>query len=56
MLAEAGCTIPEIAAITGHSLKTVTHILETYLSRTRALADAAIVKLDRRLKRLQKQR
>jgi len=54
MLAEAGCTIPEIAAITGHSLKTVTHILETYLSRTRALADAAILKLDRRLKRLQK--
>jgi integrase len=54
MLAEAGCTIPEIAAITGHSLKHVTHILEVYLSRTRALADAAIIKLDRRLKRLQK--
>lgn len=56
MLAEAGCTVPEIAAITGHSLKTVTHILETYLSRTRALADAAILKLDRRLRRLQKGR
>lgn len=54
MLAEAGCTIPEIAAITGHTLKHVTHILETYLSRTRALADAGIIKLDRRLKRLQK--
>jgi integrase len=54
MLAEAGCTIPEIAAITGHSLKHVTHILEVYLSRTRALSDAAIIKLDRRLKRLQK--
>jgi integrase len=36
MLAEAGCTVPEIAAITGHSLKHVTHILETYLARTRA--------------------
>ncbi len=26
MLAEAGCTTPQIAAITGHSLKTVTTI------------------------------
>jgi hypothetical protein len=55
MLAEAGCTVPEIAAVTGHSLKHVTHILELYLSRTRQLADAAIVKLERRAKRLQKQ-
>jgi len=39
MLAEAGCTVPEIAAVTGHSLKHVTHILELYLSRTRHLAD-----------------
>jgi integrase len=46
MLAEAGCTVPEIAAITGHSLKSVTDILEVYLSRTRELADAAIVKLE----------
>lgn len=49
MLAEAGCTVPEIAAITGHSLKHVTHILETYLSRTCQLADAAIIKLEKRL-------
>lgn len=55
MLAEAGCTPLEIAAITGHTFKHVTHILETYLPRTRALADAAIIKLDRRLKRLQRQ-
>jgi integrase len=55
MLAEAGCTVPEIAAVTGHSLKHVTHILEVYLSRTRHLADAAIVKLERRAKRLQRQ-
>jgi integrase len=40
MLAEAGATVPEIAAVTGHSFKHVTHILEVYLSRTRALADA----------------
>jgi integrase len=55
MLAEAGCTVPEIAAVTGHSLKHVTHILEIYLSRTKHLADAAIVKLERRAKRLQSQ-
>jgi integrase len=55
MLAEAGCTVPEIAAVTGHTLKHVTHILEVYLSRTRQLADAAIVKLERRAKRLQRQ-
>ena len=55
MLAEAGCTVPEIAAVTGHSLKHVTHILELYLSRTRHLADAAIVKLERRARRLEKQ-
>lgn len=48
MLAEAGATVPEIAAVTGHSLKHVTSILETYLSRTRHLADAAIMKLEER--------
>lgn len=42
MLAEAGCTTPQIAAITGHSLKTVTSILDKYLARTRALASAAV--------------
>lgn len=49
MLAEAGCTVPEIATITGHSLQTVTKILERYLSRTRALAESAIGKLELRL-------
>lgn len=42
MLAEAGCTTPQIAAITGHSLKTVTTILDKYLSRTRVLAGEAV--------------
>jgi integrase len=42
MLAEAGCTTPRIAAITGHSLKTVTTILDKYLARTRALAGEAV--------------
>lgn len=49
LLAEAGATVPEIAAVTGHSLKHVTHILETYLSRTRSLADSAITKLEQHI-------
>lgn len=44
MLAEAGCTVPEIASITGHSLKSAAAILEKYLSRTRHLAEAAITR------------
>jgi integrase len=35
MLAEAGCTSQEIAAITGHGLLHVEVILEKYLSRRR---------------------
>jgi integrase len=42
MLAEAGCTTPQIAAITGHSLTGVTGILDRYLARTRALAGEAV--------------
>lgn len=42
MLAEAGATVPQIASITGHSLKAVTSILEKYLARTRVLASEAI--------------
>jgi integrase len=42
MLAEAGCTTPQIAAITGHSLKTVTTILDKYLASTRVLAGEAV--------------
>lgn len=42
MLAEAGCTTPQIAAITGHSLKTVTTILDKYLAPTRVLASEAV--------------
>lgn len=38
MLAEVGCEIPEIASITGRSLKSVHTILEKYLPRTKALA------------------
>jgi integrase len=45
-LAEAGCTAPQIAAITGHSLKTVSTILDRYLGRTKELALSAILKLE----------
>lgn len=44
-LAMAGCTIPEICAITGHSLKTAHEILRHYLALNAEMADAAIGKL-----------
>ena len=46
-LALAGCTVPQIAAITGHSLKDVEGILDAhYLGGAVELAEAAIVKLN----------
>lgn len=45
-LADAGCTTPEICAITGHSLASANVILQHYLARTRTQADAAILKLE----------
>jgi integrase len=47
LLAESGCTIPEIASITGHSLETVHRILERYLKLTRGLARMAISKFQK---------
>jgi integrase len=48
-LAIAGCTEPEIATITGHSLRDVRSILDAhYLHRDPALAESAIRKLERR--------
>jgi hypothetical protein len=46
MLAEAGCTLPEIAAVTGHSLRRAQDILDKYLARTSRLAETAIAKLE----------
>lgn len=46
MLAQAGCTLPEIVAITGHSLRRGQDILEKYLSRTSTLAESAIAKFE----------
>lgn len=46
LLAEAGCEVPEIVAITGHTLKSAYQILEKYLARTRSLSDAAMLKFE----------
>lgn len=45
-LAEAGCEIPEICAITGHTLASANTILETYLPRTSKMAARGIAKLE----------
>jgi integrase len=46
-LAIAGCEVPEIATITGHSLKTVQEILDKhYLNRDVRMAENAIMKLE----------
>jgi integrase len=47
-LAIVGCTAPEIASLTGHSLRDVNAILDAhYLHRDPALAESAIRKLER---------
>ncbi len=46
LLAEAGCTIPEIVSITGHTLQSAHRILEKYMARTKAISDAAILKFE----------
>ena len=46
MLAEAGASVPEIAAITGHSYRAINSILEKYLPRTKHLAEMAMAKLE----------
>jgi len=45
-LAEAGCSVPEIAAITGHSLRTANYILEVYCPRNTTMAQHAIARLE----------
>lgn len=48
-LAVAGCSVPEIATISGHSLAQVNAVIDRhYLNRTRALADSAILKLEKK--------
>jgi integrase len=46
-LALAGCSVPEIASITGHALKDAEAILDAhYLGRDRRLGESAIAKLE----------
>lgn len=48
-LALAGCTVPEIASITGHSLEDVEHILQAhYLGGRVLLAEQAMAKLEKK--------
>lgn len=47
-LAEAGATIPEIAGVTGHSLRTAETIVAAYLPRTAEQARNAVLKLERK--------
>ena len=47
-LAEAGSTVPEVAAITGHTVDQTQKILETYLPRTFEMAQNAIDKWERK--------
>jgi len=44
-LAQAGCTVPEIAAITGHDERSVHTVLKHYLALNGTIADSAIAKL-----------
>ena len=44
-LAEAGCTMPQIAAISGHKLNTVNQIMEHYLALNDQMADEGIERL-----------
>src|SRR5215203_5453617 len=46
MRAQAGCTLPEIVTITGHSLASSAGVLDKYLARTSQLAESAIAKFE----------
>lgn len=46
MLAAAGLEAPQIATITGHTMKSALDILERYGARNQAVARAAMVKLE----------
>jgi hypothetical protein len=48
LLAEAGCTPSEIAAMLGWTVATVNQMLDVYQSMTAALSDSAVAKLERK--------
>jgi integrase len=45
-LAEAGCSVPEIAAISGHTIDATASIMEIYCPRTSVMGRNAITKLE----------
>ena len=45
-LFRAGCTVPEVASITGHSVNTCQKIIDTYFPKDEVAADNAIKKLE----------
>ncbi|MFL6771355.1 MAG: helix-turn-helix domain-containing protein, partial [Sphingomicrobium sp.] len=47
LLAEAGATPSEIAAMLGWTVSTVNRMLDTYQSMTASLSDSAVAKLER---------
>lgn len=47
-LGEAGCTIGEIAAVTGHSIEECQKIMDTYLQPNSKMAENAIKKFERK--------
>lgn len=46
MLSAAGLEVPQIASITGHTMKSALDILERYGARNRAVAKAAVLRLE----------
>ena len=46
-LAEAGCSVAEIACISGHTLASAAKILEQYFARTAVTAHSAIAKMEK---------
>ena len=48
LLAEAGCTPSEIAAMLGWTVATVNQMLDTYQAMTASLSDSAVAKLERK--------
>jgi integrase len=52
-LAEAGCSVGELSAITGHSISEASTILNTYHVSTRPAAESAIAKLEQRRRQAQ---
>jgi hypothetical protein len=46
MLAEAGCTLPEIVSNSGHTRRRAQDILDKHLARTSRPAESAIAKFE----------